>query len=90
METIATTSLNQISFCSNTRRQFTSNFCNGSVSALGSSFPWLNSSNPNRRRSVFVTRASVAVELKQQQTKTAVIRIGTRGRYLYISFFFFF
>lgn len=76
METIATTSLNPVSFHSDTRRPFTSNFCNGSVLALGSSFPWLNSSNPNRRRSVFVTRASVAVE---QQTKTAVIRIGTRG-----------
>lgn len=61
----------------------------GSVSLVGFSSPRLKTpSFPKslKKRSFGIVRASAAVE-----TKVAIIRIGTRGRYLFFlsSFFFF-
>lgn len=72
--------LNQLPFLTITR-PFTSNFSNRSVSALAFTLSCHKSSAPNQRRKILVTRSSIAVEQQQTQTKTAVIRIGTRGRY---------
>ncbi|KAI5665688.1 hypothetical protein M9H77_15541 [Catharanthus roseus] len=76
----AVISMNQIPLLNPCKRSpFTSNFVNGSVSAIvGSSLPWLKTSVPNRCRKIFITKSSIAVE-QQTKTKTAVIRIGTRG-----------
>ncbi|GAA0153661.1 deaminase [Lithospermum erythrorhizon] len=49
-------------------------FKTGSASVLGLSLPYLKSSAPKRVSKIIITKASVAA-----QTKTAVIRIGTRG-----------
>ncbi|KAL0320964.1 UNVERIFIED_CONTAM: Porphobilinogen deaminase, chloroplastic [Sesamum radiatum] len=59
-------------------RPLCSNFTAASVSALGCSLPASKSPAFTRRGRVFVARASVSVEEKTR-TKTAVIRIGTRG-----------
>lgn len=81
MEAVAISTANQAQFCIK-MRPLSGNFTAGSVSALR--FPLLcggkspASTHLARCRSL-VTRASVAVEEKTQ-TKTAVIRIGTRGR----------
>ncbi|KAL3503726.1 hypothetical protein ACH5RR_038175 [Cinchona calisaya] len=81
METISISSicsLNQLPFLR--PPPFSSNFSNGSVSALGCTLPFHKSSCfPNQPRKILVTRSSIAVEQQQTQTKTAVIRIGTRG-----------
>ncbi|KAK4420590.1 Porphobilinogen deaminase, chloroplastic [Sesamum alatum] len=64
--------------CGLKTRPLCSNFTAGSVSALGFSLPGSKSPAFTQRGRVFVTRASVSVEEKTR-TKTAVIRIGTRG-----------
>ncbi|KAL3508269.1 hypothetical protein ACH5RR_027670 [Cinchona calisaya] len=80
METISHYSLNQLPFLNINRRPFTSNFINGSVSALGFALPCHRSSVPNQQPTkILVTRSSIAVEQQTSQIKTAVIRIGTRG-----------
>lgn len=81
MEAVAIATVNQAHLCMKTR-PLSGNFTAGSVSALGFSLPSSGKfsafTHSVRGRSL-VTRASVAVEEKTE-TKTAVIRIGTRGR----------
>lgn len=57
-----------------------SNLSSGSLLPIGFSSPCRKSALSLQRRRVHVTRASVALE-QQAQTKVAVIRVGTRGRY---------
>ncbi|KAL8461953.1 hypothetical protein ACS0TY_032346 [Phlomoides rotata] len=80
MEAVAIATVNQAQFCIK-MRPLSGNFTAGSVSALRFSLPCGGKSPASahfvRGRSS-VTRASVAVEEKTE-TKTAVIRIGTRG-----------
>ncbi|KAL0310868.1 UNVERIFIED_CONTAM: Porphobilinogen deaminase, chloroplastic [Sesamum angustifolium] len=64
--------------CGLKTRPLCSNFTAASVSALGCSLPVSKSPAFTRRGRVFVTRASISLEEKTR-TKTAVIRIGTRG-----------
>ncbi|XP_027061577.1 porphobilinogen deaminase, chloroplastic [Coffea arabica] len=81
METVSTCTLNQHPFLTSNPRPFASNFAYASsVSALGFTLPSSHktSAPPNQRRKTLVTSSSIAVE-HHTQTKTAVIRIGTRG-----------
>lgn len=56
------------------------NLTSGSVPIHGFSLSCLNTRAPNCRTKNMVIKASVAVE-QEAQTKVALIRIGTRGRY---------
>lgn len=78
METAIAT-VSQATFGVNTR-SLSSNFTAGSVSALGFSSPANKSPIFTQRGRLSTARASVAVEEKTE-TKAAVIRIGTRGRW---------